>query len=171
MVGLAFLTAACGFLSSAGGNSVPDGSASADSGGEAAAPAICDGGNYFIVVGDDAGAQVLQGGCPGFSVPTFSFDLCGEDCACDHVTGCSDASALDLHFAQSVCGNVTDGGTYFVERASWTTGGTTTSGWSGSIRFDPFPASAGPLTGDYSITLVGDAGGENTLAGTFCVQP
>jgi hypothetical protein len=191
-VSLALLGAACAFLSPACGRTVPEGSALADAGdaasmiptnvvdsqveadidlGDDAAPATCDGGSYFIVVGDDAGAQVLQGGCSGLAAPALSWALCGEDCTCSHVSGCSDASALDLRFAQGSCGSVEDGGTYLIRSASWTTGGTTASGaWSGSIRFDPFPAPPGPLTGDYSITLLGDGGEGDTLEGTFCIQ-
>lgn len=142
--------------------------ADVDLGGDA--QATCPGGDYFIAVGDDAGSQILQGGCSGLAAPAFSWDLCGEDCPCSHVSGCSDASALDLHFAQIECSPVQDGGTYYVERASWTTGGTTISAGSGSIRFDPFPAPPGPLTGDYRITFLADGGGSDTLEGTFCIQ-
>ncbi len=131
----------------------------------------CDAGGYFVLVGNDAGSQVLRDGCQGFLVPSLFAGLCGEDCLCSHVVGCSDASALDLALSSNVCGTVQEAGTYPIHNSSWTNGGTTTATSSGWIRLATFPPSPGPVAGDYSLTfLPADGGPGDTIGGTFCVQ-
>jgi hypothetical protein len=140
---------------------------------ETGAAAPCDGGGYFIVVGDEAGSQVLRDSCDRFMVPNLSWGLCREDCQCSHVVGCSDASALDLAFADMLgnCATVREVGLYAIDNASWTSGGTTTGFGGGWIRLATFPPYPGPVTGDYSVTLLPVDGGQaHAFGGTFCIQ-
>jgi hypothetical protein len=143
-----------------------------DGGPDARAPASCDGG-YFVVanVAGRPFSQVLRGGCGRASVPTLSGALCGEDCQCSDLAACSDAAALDLTFAAApgVCEVVQEAGIYNVDRASWTSGGTTevtANGWIEFSTFDP-----GSRQGKYALTFGAADGGDGDLvAGTFCVQ-
>ena len=139
---------------------------------EAGAAATCDGGDYFIVVGTDAGSQVLGGGCAPLAAPSLSVAACAEDCKCNRFSGCSDAASLDLYVSDSPgpCSYVQEAGTYPIWTGSWTSGGATSQAWFGSIRFDPFPPYRGALTGDYSVTLSADGGPGDTLSGAFCIQ-
>jgi len=124
-------------------------------------PVPCDGGDYFIVAGDDAGSQVLRG-CASDPVPFLGRRVCGEDYLCSDLHGCSDASVLDLRLQPY--GGVASIGTYGTMTGSWTTGGSTqgTQGW---VRIKTLPLDGGTVSGDYAVTLA--EGG--TLGGSFCV--
>ena len=135
-------------------------------------PVACEAGDYFIVASSEAGSEILRLGCtlsgptngPNPGHPALRWTLCGEDCPCSMLAGCSDASALYLGL-QNFCSPATSIGTYGTSIGGWTSDGAAQSAY-GWVRLKTLPGDAGgTVSGDYDVTLL-DGG---TLTGTFCV--
>jgi hypothetical protein len=149
---------------------LPVGDASGDAPTDGALLVLCEAGDYFVQVVDDAGTRYLRSDCSeAGGPPSLVLGICAEDLAGMMVVACSGATSIRLC---SQIGGSGAGDWPVSVQYSDSEGGPSNAAGYATMHITTFPPDGGTIAGDYAglITWPGDDSGTGrALSGAFCL--